>query len=193
MRREEFLAALKRALGGMSEHERREILYDYEEHFRMGMAEGRTEEQIARSLGNPRVIGKSYAIDVLLEEPREGGLRAASVVRAVFASVSLTFFNLIFILGPFLGLVGVMIGLWAGAAALPLSGLVVFLSPLVNLVAPGFIGTSGLSALFLLFAGVAVTALGLLAVLGMWKLSGLFIRMIAAYVRFNARVISRRR
>jgi hypothetical protein len=39
MRREQFLSDLKRALGRMSDQEKREIQYDYEEHFRMGMAD----------------------------------------------------------------------------------------------------------------------------------------------------------
>ena len=40
---------------------------------------------------------------------------------------------------------------------------------------------------------IGVAALGVLAVIGMWKLSLLFIRMVAAYVRFNARLVARRR
>ncbi|MGA2975878.1 MAG: DUF1700 domain-containing protein [Spirochaetia bacterium] len=194
MTKDRFLADLKHALGGMTETERREVLYDYEEHFRMGLAEGKPEEQIARSLGNPRVIGKSYAIDALLEESREGGgVTAASVLRAVFASISLTFFNIIFILGPFLGLVGVMIGLWAAAVSLGLAGVAVFLSPLAALITPRYVTLAGMNPAFLLFAGIGVAGLGVLAVLGMWKLSGLFGQVIAAYVRFNTRIVTRRK
>lgn len=194
MTKDRFLADLKRALGGMTETERREVLYDYEEHFRMGLAEGKAEEQISRSLGNPRVIGKSYAIDALLEESKEGGgVTAASVLRAVFASMSLTFFNIIFILGPFLGLVGVMIGLWAAAVSLGLAGVAVFLSPLAALITPRYVTLAGMNPAFLLFAGIGVAGLGVLAVLGMWKLSGLFGQMIAVYVRFNARIVTRRK
>ena len=194
MTKDRFLADLKHALGGMTETERREVLYDYEEHFRIGLAEGKPEEQIARSLGNPRVIGKSYAIDALLEESREGGgVTAASVLRAVFASISLTFFNIIFILGPFLGLVGVMIGLWAAAVSLGLAGVAVFLSPLAALITPRYVTLAGMNPAFLLFAGIGVAGLGVLAVLGMWKLSGLFGQVIAAYVRFNTRIVTRRK
>ena len=193
MTREKFLSDLKGALGRMSEEERREVIYDYEEHFRMGAAEGKTEDQIAQSLGNPRVIGKSYAIDALLEEPKEGGeLKAASILRAVFASISLTFFNVIFILGPFLGLVGVLIGLWATAAALGLSAVGVFLAPIAALVAPGSFTLAGYQAGFLVFAGVGVAGLGVLACIGMWKLTRLFMTGTAAYLKFNARIVTRR-
>lgn len=194
MNREKFLSELKAALGRMSEEERREVIYDYEEHFRMGTADGKTEEQIAQSLGNPRVIGRSYAIDALLEEPKGGGAVAAtSVLRAVFASISLTFFNVIFILGPFLGLVGVLIGLWATAAALAVSGVGVILSPVAALVVPRWVTLYGMGPLFYVFAGIGVAGLGMLSGIGMWKLTQLFVRGTAAYLRFNARIVTRRK
>jgi len=194
MNRDTFLSELKYALGRMQESEKREVLADYEEHFRMGIAEGKSEEQIAASLGNPRLLGKSYAIDALLEEPKGGGgVSAVSVLRALFASISLGFFNLIFILGPLLGLVGVLIGLWAAAASLPLAGVATMVSPLVSLAAPWLYTLSGLNSAFLVFAGIGVAAIGLLAVIGMWKLTRLFVLMIAAYVKFNARIVTRRK
>ena len=194
MNKEQFLSDMKRSLRGMTDAEKREVLSDYEEHFRMGLSEGKIEEQIAKALGNPRTIGTSYAIDALLEEPKGGkGVAAASVLRAVFASISLTFFNIIFILGPFLGLVGVMIVLWAAAVSLPLAGLAGVLAPIAAAIVPGYFTLGGMSAAFLVFAGIGVAALGLLAVIGMWKLSLLFVRMIAAYVKFNARIVMRRR
>jgi uncharacterized membrane protein len=194
MNKEKFLTELKRSLGRMSEAEKGEVLYDYEEHFRMGVAEGKSEEQIAEALGNPRAIGKSYAIDALLEEPKGGGgVTATSVLRAIFASISLTFFNIIVVFGPFFGLVGVMIGLWATAASLALSGVAVLVSPVVALIVPGLFTLAGVNAAFLLFAGIGVAGLGMLAVIGMWKLSQLFVQATAAYIRFNARIVMRRK
>jgi uncharacterized membrane protein len=194
MSRERFLAELKRSLGSMPESEKRDILSDYEEHFRMGLAEGKSEEQIAGSLGNPRILGKSYAIDSLLEEPKAGGgITAASVLRAVFASISLTFFNAIVVLGPFLALVGVMIALWAAAVSLPLSGIAIVLAPVAALIVPSFFSVASMSPVFLVFAGIGTAAVGVLAVIGMWKLSRLFVRVIASYVKFNLRIVTRKR
>ena len=194
MNRQQFIAQLRKGLGAMAESEKREILADYEEHFRMAGSEGRSEEQTAQALGNPRVIGRSYRIDSMLEESQEGGAAGArAVVRAVFASLSLTFFNALFVLGPLAGLVGVMIGLWAAAVSIPLAGLGVIASPVAVLIAPRYVTLGGLHPLFLLFAGIGVAALGVLAVIGMWQLTRLFIRMVAAYVRFNARIVTRRK
>jgi len=194
MTREQFLSELKHALGRMSDQEKSEIVYDYEEHFRMGAAEGKRDEDVAKSLGNPRILGKSYAIDALLEEPRAGeGVRAGAVLRALFASASLTFVNIIFVLGPFLGLVGGMIGLWAAAVSLPIAGVSAALSPLALLVIPAYVSLGGLHPAFVLFAGLGLAGIGLLAVLGMWKLSELFVQMTAAWVRFNIRIVTRRK
>jgi uncharacterized membrane protein len=194
MTQEKFLSDLKGALGRMSDEERREVVYDYEEHFRMGLAAGKTEDQISQSLGNPRQIGRSYAMESLLEEPKGGGdVKAASVLRAVFASISLTFFNVIFILGPFLGLVGVLIGMWGTAVALAASGVGVVLFPIGALVAPGLFSMVGMNLAFVIFAGIGVAGLGLLAGIGMWKLTQLFVRGTAAYLRFNARIVTRRK
>lgn len=194
MSREQFITELRRGLGRMSDAEKREILGDYEEHFRMAAADGRSEEETARALGNPRVIGRSYRIDAMLEQSREGGAAGArAVVRAVFASLGLTLVNAIFVLGPFVGLAGAMVGLWAAAVSLPVAGVAAALAPVAALVAPRLFVLGGMSPLFLLFAGMAVAALGVLAVIGMWQLSRLFIRMVAAYVGFNARIVARRK
>lgn len=194
MNREKFMTELRRTLGAMSETERAEVLYDYEEHFRMGAADGKSEEQIAASLGNPRSLGASYAIDTLLETPKEGGaVSAASVTRAVLASISLTFFNIVFVLGPFLGLVGLMVALWAVAPSLALSGAALFFAPLAGAILPAWISMGGLNPAFLMFAGIGLAGLGMLWGIGMWQLSRLFVKMIAAYVRFIARVVTRRK
>jgi len=194
MNRQQFITELKKGLGAMPESEKREIVADYEEHFRMAAADGRSEEGTAQALGNPRVIGRSYGIDAMLEGSKEGGAAGArSVVRAVFASLSLTIFNAIFVLGPMAGLAGGMIGLWAAAVSLPLAGLAAVASPVAVLVAPGIFTMGGVSPVFMVFAGIAVAALGVLAVIGMAELTRLFVGMVAAYVRFNARIVTRRK
>jgi len=192
MNKDQFLSQLRRGLGSLPDAEKQEILYDYEEHFRMGLSDGKSEEQIAQSLGNPRVIGNAYRIDAMLDEPREGGrITAVSVLRAVFASISLTFLNLIFVLGPFMGLVGVLIGLWAVAFSLTVAGIRLMLfpilpnpSPFVNIPIPMT------NNAFVFFSGLGVGALGVLASIGMGCVTRGFFLGVAAYVKFNARIIS---
>ena len=190
MNKEQFLGQLRRSLSGIPEEEKKEILYDYEEHFSSGLENGQEEEEIARSLGNPRVLGKSYRIESLLDEQR-GGHRASNILRAVFASLSLGFFNVIITIPLFAGLFGVLAGLWAGAVSLAVSGVAVLLGLILQPLFPAFIGLGALSIPFLIFAGIGISALGLLSVIGMWKLSQLFFRMTARYVQFNLRIIKK--
>ena len=48
MNKEHFLVQLRRSLSGIPEEEKKDILYDYEEHFRSGRENGQEEEEIAR-------------------------------------------------------------------------------------------------------------------------------------------------
>ena len=189
MKKDEFLSELKKNLRNMPDADKQDVLNDYEEHFRVGMADGRSEEEIAQSLGNPRVIGNTFRIDAMLDEPKEGGgTSGASVLRAVFASISLTFLNLIFVVGPFFGLVGVLIGLWAVAFSMTLSGPRISLSfiwPIFPQITPNIHWDYS----FMLFGGITIGALGFLAMIGMTILTKWFFRGIASYIRFNARII----
>jgi len=190
MNKDQFLSQLRRSLASLREAERQEILYDYEEHFRMGLADGKSEEEIAQSLGNPRVIGNAYRIDAMLDEPPEGGrVTTVAVLRAVFASISLTLLNLIFVVGPFAGLVGVLAGLWAAAVAVLGSGIAIMLQPFLPI--PVQMGDVPLTnGPFAVFTGLGTGALGLLACIGMVVLSRWFFRGVAAYIKFNARIVT---
>ena len=191
LKREPFMAQLRRSLGRMAEEEKREILADYEEHFRAGLAEGRSEEEIARALGSPLTIGRLFRIESLADENRKGW-GAADTTRAVFASLSLGFFNVLFVLGPFAALVGVLVGLWAAAGSIGLAGLGAVAAGLVGPFLPRFAGTPFAGVAFTILVGVGLAAAGLLAVLGMAWLTRRFFVLTARYVRFNARIITGR-
>ena len=65
--------------------------------------------------------------------------------------------------------------------------LAVVFQPLLPIV----ITFGGLSIAFLIFASIGVSALGVLAVLGMWKLSQLFFQATGKYVQFNLQIIKK--
>lgn len=52
MKREEYMGALRSALTGFDEELAQEIVADYEERFRVGMEQGKSDEQIIRELGS---------------------------------------------------------------------------------------------------------------------------------------------
>jgi uncharacterized membrane protein len=58
MRKKEFLEELKEYLVGISSEEKEDILQDYEEHFKIGKKNKRTESEIIKSLGDPKEIAR---------------------------------------------------------------------------------------------------------------------------------------
>ncbi|MDP5277097.1 DUF4097 family beta strand repeat-containing protein [Chengkuizengella axinellae] len=63
MNRNEFMNQLKLLLKDVHEIDRREILYDFSEHFDIGLENGKSEEELVRELGDPQVIAKDLLAD----------------------------------------------------------------------------------------------------------------------------------
>lgn len=63
MNKSEFLNELEIYLMHLPKTERDEIIFDYSEHFRLGLEDGKTESEIAKSLGEPSTIAKQYYIN----------------------------------------------------------------------------------------------------------------------------------
>lgn len=127
MYKAEYLNTLDRLLGKMSIEEKKDILYDYEEHINMAIESGKPEEEAIKSLGAPVLIAKQYKVDQLIKKAEET-YSIKNIFRAVFAALGLVFFNLVFVLGPFLGVFGIFIGLFVTAVSHAISGIVVTLS-----------------------------------------------------------------
>ncbi|TCS93087.1 DUF1700 domain-containing protein [Hazenella coriacea] len=180
MNKVEFMNALKQQLQKIPEQERAEILVDYEEHFRHGLENGRTEAEIARSLGSPKEIAKELITDYFLVQAKTKN-SFPSLTRAIFASLGLGFLNLVFVLGPFIGLVGVMFSFYAVAVSL----LVVPLASLASL-----IWVSSLpEAIFNLSVGLVCTGLGLLLWIGMNRVTRFVFHWFIRYVESNLKFI----
>ena len=60
MTKELFLELLKDGLSDFPEGELNDILYDYKEHFDVGFASGKSEEEIIKELGEPNDIINQY-------------------------------------------------------------------------------------------------------------------------------------
>lgn len=60
MSKEQFLKELSSHLRKLPDEERKDILFDYEEHFQFGIEEGKNESDIIKGLGSPKVIAKNY-------------------------------------------------------------------------------------------------------------------------------------
>ena len=190
----EFLQILGQHLARLPESERADILRDQEEFFRDALASGRTEADVIGSLGDPKQLAKTLIAEAKLtgaETSSNSSLRTqmGTTMRAVIAIVTLAPFNLIFVLGPFLGLLGCLVAGWAvGASFLIAGGAAVFF--LVTELVPLSASTYAHIASFLLSLGVVMFSFSFLALMA-W-VSSWVASLTVRYLRWNLDLIQAR-
>lgn len=180
MSKQEFLNRLEALLQNMPEDERQDILYDYEEHFQNGTASGKNEAEIAASLGSPQTIAKeimaSYQVAQAAKEASPG-----NILKAVLATVSLGFINLVFVLGPLLAIAGVLFALYSMTLAL-IAAPVVMLADIA-------LQTNLSGVLSRIFKSMISLGSGLLLGIGMISATRWVIYVFLKYLRFNIEII----
>ncbi|MGF7058528.1 HAAS signaling domain-containing protein [Brassicibacter mesophilus] len=191
MNRDKFLEILSKELSDIHEDDKMDILFDYNEHFSIGIQAGRTEEEIAESLGEPRTIAKQIEADYKINKA-ENTASTGNVFRAVFAVISLGLFNLIFVLGPFLGIVGVLLGLFVSAIALVFSGIALFIATLISPILPEFVSIPP-NPIISIILSIGIIALGMLFTIGVTYLTKWFYKITVKYLRMNMNIVSDRR
>ncbi len=189
MNRREFIEALKRELGNLPQSEIEDILYDYEEHFEVGLSKGKTEEEIAQELGSPRTIAKSYRANYRINNA-ENNPSTKNLVTAILAALSLGFFNLVFVLGPFLGLVGLLIGIYGLGFGLSIAGIGLFFGTFLEPLFPHYIDLN-VHAITSISFGIGLFALGLLILIGCFYLTKYLYQVIIRYLRWNINIITK--
>ncbi|MCZ0873193.1 HAAS domain-containing protein [Peribacillus sp. AS_2] len=177
MNKEQFLKQLNASLTRLSLEEREDILQDYEEYFEIGMEEGKSEQEISKSLGNPKQISKELMATYHLGQV-EQTTSAGNVMRAVWAVIGLGFFNLVIVLGPFIALIGVVIAGWVSAIAFILAPL----GALFNLVLGNF-------QLFDFFFALGLCGIGIFIAMGMFVATSALTKGFIRYLKFNASLV----
>lgn len=179
MTKEQFLQKLEAALKKLPLEERQDILQDFEEHFAFGKEEGKTEEEIAASLGSPQQIGKELLASYHLEKV-EATASTGNIFRAVWAVIGLGFFNLIIVLGPFIALVALIASGW-------IVGITGALAPILELVNVAiFPYTFGW---FNIFFSLILSGLGLFILIGMYFATRALMNGFVRYLKFNTRLV----
>jgi len=191
MNKKEFLGRLSELIKDIPEEEKKDILFDYEEHFRIGLEKGRKEEEIAASLGDPKVIAKQSRASCILKKA-EKTASVNNIMRAIFAAVGLGFFNLVIVLGPAIGLIGILVALFAVAFAITISGVAVLFGTLMG---PVFAWNIYIpfAAVVSIPLGIGLTALGILSIIGAFYLTKFFYKLSISYLKINLQIITNRR
>ena len=189
MNKSEFMKILKENLKNMPQSELNEIMYDHEEHFNVGLDRGKSEEEIVKELGDPIKLSKSYKAMSDIEKAKTEP-SPVNISKAVLATIALGFFNLVFILGPFLGLVGTLIGLYGAAIGVIVAGIGVMIAPILpNYISFGdFINMNGFASFFI---GLGITLLGILFTVLNVYITKLFYRLTVTYLKWNINIIKK--
>ena len=187
MNKSEFLKKLESKLKGLPYNDIKEILSDYEEHFRIGIEKGKTEEEISTELGDIDQIAAQFKTEAGIKETPKS---TRSTVAKVFIAIGMIFLNLTFVSGIYFGLLGGLIGLFAGSIGTALGGvgglLLIICSPIVNI----FVPVSLNNIPFMIFASIGTACLGTLWFIGNCIIAKYFIKLTVMYVRWNLKVIN---
>ena len=177
MNKEQFLKHLEASLKRLSLEERQDILQDYEEYFTIGIDKGKSEQEIAASLGNLRQIAKELLASYHLQQV-EHTTSAGNIIRAVWAVIGLGFFNLVIVLGPLIALLGLVFSGWVMSVAFILAPFGI----LINL----FIGEF---RLFDLFASIGLCGIGIFIAMGMYVATKALFKGFIRYMKFNVSLV----
>ncbi len=186
---QEFIRVLRSRLGGtLPEGELDDIVSDYAEHFRIGKANGRSDEELWRSLGSPDDLAKEIRATHLVRKA-ENTRSAGNIVRAVAATLGLGLFNLVFVLVPFLLLVLMLLVVFFSGVCMTVFGPVAFVSAILELA--GIPGLSlWLSPAAGIFISIGMTTFGLLLVIGDYYLARFFYHIGIRYLKWNISTIT---
>ena len=167
MTKTDFMNQLRLNLYGLPSTEIEDIVRDQEEFIREAMAAGRSENEVLRSLGSPVDLAKNLKAEIKIEKAQEqkdfsGQLGGFFV--AVGAVLVLAPFNLIFVLGPLLLLMGLVFGGWTLAVALSSVFFILFFIAFVLVIfsPAGFALHAALVFAFLSVALIGLALIGLM-------------------------------
>ncbi len=125
MTRADFIARLKAGLAGMPAGQIGDVVADYETHFDDAVAAGRSEEEVAASLGDPARLARELKAEVGVKRWEEQKNPSAAMA-AVFAVLGLGAIDILVLLPILMGVVGALFGFFMAAIGVFVGGGFVF-------------------------------------------------------------------
>jgi uncharacterized membrane protein len=179
LNKNQFIKKLTKGIKKLPKNEQQDIIQDFEEHFAAGMAEGKTETEIAAALGSPSQVAKELVANYRLERVQDT-TNTGNILRAVWAVIGLGFFNIVIVLGPFIALVSLIAAGWIMGGAF-------IISPLLALVNLIFFPESFI--LFDLFVALTLTGIGIFIAIGMYYITRWIFKGFVRYLQYNVKMV----
>lgn len=192
MNKEEYLKKLAKGMKKFPKEEREDIISDYEEHFRIGVENGREEDEISEALGHPETVVKQIKADYMIKKA-EKEPSAGSMIEAVLAVAGLGIFNLIFVAVPALVVAAIIVTLFVIGFGLILFGIFMVLSSIIQPIFPQYINLSTSmktwGPLAIGLGGFGSALFGTLLVAYMVNITKWFYKLVIKYLKLNFRII----
>ena len=188
MNKDVFLSRLDSYLGEeIDAEEKKDILLEYRQYFSQGLINGVSEEEIARTLDDPAKIAKRVKATVMIRRA-ETNTSNGKLFRAIITTCNLSLFNRMYILWPFLGLVGVLCGLFITGISVSFAGLVLFMGAFLEPVYPWFLDIP-VEPIVSISQSLGITILGLCWTMVITKLIKWAYKKVINYLKTNIRTV----
>ena len=188
----EYMQELARHIRSLPENDRRELLADYESHFEAGRENGKTEEQICQSLGNPKVVGQEIMMTTWAKQidTAPSGLRSPGTIAHIMMMIMiLAPLNFFMLLCPFLILFVLVITGWTIPLTIGGTAIAAFGFFLQRAGAPIDM-LNGLSLLCMFLSTLGIAALSAML---MWLVTLGAFRVLISFFKWNIEFINSRR
>jgi uncharacterized membrane protein len=185
-----YLEKLEKNLRSLPAEEITDIINDFKEYFDVGIERGRSEEELSLSLGNPKMLARQIRLESYIKKAEETK-SASNILRAVFTSIGLSFFNLIVMLPVFLTVFSALAVLFACSVSLSAAGVTGFVGSIFSPLFSQYL-TFNINFAVSLFAFIGIGSLGILFFVGNIYVAKFIFRLIVRYLRFNLKVIKGR-
>ncbi|KIX91175.1 hypothetical protein TP70_04345 [Staphylococcus microti] len=182
MTKREYLNTLYYHLKYIPEQEKQDIVAEYDNHFIEGMRDGKTEEEIIATLGDPKAIAKELVADSTVSQVEETK-SARNMLAAVLSVIGLSFLNLVIVLGPLLTVLGILLGI--GIASIVMIG-----TPLILLWVHFFYDSIQLVTSDW-YASFGYLGIGLMLYVLCFYLTKWTFILLVKYLKFNIKLVKR--
>lgn len=188
----EYMQRLEGQLSALPAHRREEILADIQSHFHEGTQSGLEESALAEGLGPPESLGKEFRALYATEQAKDHP-SGRNLFRAVLAGIGMGMVNLIFVF-PFAAAgFAVWLSLLLSGFAMGLGGIAGALGSLVKAIYPAMPLIHIPYPWPMLFASLAMAALGGLLIIGMILAGRALGKAIARYIQANLDIVLERK
>ena len=188
MNRMDYINKLKNNLQGLPIEDIQDILSDYEEHFEIGLSKGKSEEEIANELGDPREVAEGYRSNLKYTQTETISVNNSNDNSKKFIlGLLLIGVNIVILFVPAMTLFGIIMGFFGMGIGLTFGGIgMIFRLPFGY-----FIGTATPHILTSIGLGFGLGALGLLVLIFTAFLIKVIFNLVSKYIKWNIEVINR--